>query len=106
MIPRISTKNLRVSSFTPSVNSRISLSTVSLTHSGSNFGFAIDSRKRREFIAKAEESNEGEGTEAVSEDVAETEEATEVEEAKTPWKPRTKLGDVMGVSYNIKCVVL
>ena len=107
MLPRIPSKNLGVSSFTPSVNSRISFSTVSLNHSGSNFGFAIDSRKRRELIAKAEESNEGEDTEeAVTEDVAETEGATEVEEAKTPWKPRTKLGDVMGVSYNIKCVVL
>ncbi|WZZ02123.1 50S ribosomal protein L19-2, chloroplastic-like [Brassica napus] len=95
MLPRIPTKNLRVSSFTPSVNSQISFS---LNHSGSNFGFAIDSRKRREFIAKAEESTEGEDTEeAVMEDVAETEGATEVEEAKTPWKPRTKLGDVMGI---------
>ncbi|CAF2091015.1 BnaA06g35530D [Brassica napus] len=98
MLPRIPTKNLRVSSFIPSLNSQISFSTVSLTHSGSNFGFAIDSRKRREFIAKAEESTEGEDTEeAVTEDVAETEGATEVEEAKTPWKPRTKLGDVMGI---------
>ncbi|RID60405.1 hypothetical protein BRARA_F03563 [Brassica rapa] len=95
MLPRIPTKNLRVSSFTPSVNSQISFS---INHSGSNFGFAIDSRKRREFIAKAEESTEGEDTEeAVMEDVAETEGATEVEEAKTPWKPRTKLGDVMGI---------
>ncbi|XP_009101442.1 50S ribosomal protein L19-2, chloroplastic [Brassica rapa] len=98
MLPRIPSKNLGVSSFTPSVNSRISFSTVSLSHSGSSFGFAIDSRKKREFIAKAEESTEGEDTEeAVTEDVAETEEATEVEEAKTPWKPRTKLGDVMGI---------
>ncbi|CAG7873069.1 unnamed protein product [Brassica rapa] len=98
MLPRIPNKNLRVSSFIPSVNSQISFSTVSLSHSGSSFGFAIDSRKRREFIAKAEESTEGEDTEeAVTEDVAETEEATEVEEAKTPWKPRTKLGDVMGI---------
>ena len=103
MLPRIPTKNLRVSSFTPSVNSQISFS---LNHSGSNFGFAIDSRKRREFIAKAEESTEGEDTEeAVMEDVAETEGATEVEEAKTPWKPRTKLGDVMGVSKNQMCVM-
>ena len=106
MLPRIPSKNLGVSSFTPSVNSRISFSTVSLSHSGSSFGFAIDSRKKREFIAKAEESTEGEDTEeAVTEDVAETEEATEVEEAKTPWKPRTKLGDVMGVSYKISNVL-
>lgn len=104
MIPRIPTKNLGVSSFIPSVNSRISVSRASLKHSISNFGFAMDSRKRREFVAKAEESTEGEDTEAVSEDVAETVEATEVEEDKPPWKPRTKLGDVMGVSYNIKCV--
>ncbi|CAH8388826.1 unnamed protein product [Eruca vesicaria subsp. sativa] len=99
MIPRIPTKNLCVSSFTPSVNSRrIPFSRVSLNHSVSNFGFAIDSRKRREFIAKAEEdSTEGEDTEAVSEDVAESGEATEVVEVKTPWKPRTKLGDVMGI---------
>ena len=98
MIPRIPTKNLGVSSFILSVNSRISVSRVSLKHSISNFGFAMDSRKRREFVAKAEESTDGEGTEAVSEDVAETVESTEVEEAKPPWKPRTKLGDVMGVS--------
>ncbi|KAF2551278.1 hypothetical protein F2Q68_00035967, partial [Brassica cretica] len=97
MIPRIPTKNLGVSSFIPSVNSRISVSRVSLKHSISNFGFAMDSRKRREFVAKAEESTEGEDTEAVSEDVAETVEATEVEEDKPPWKPRTKLGDVMGI---------
>ncbi|KAF8108438.1 hypothetical protein N665_0109s0059 [Sinapis alba] len=98
MIPRIPTKNLCVSSFIPSVNSRLSVSRVFLNHSSSNFGFANDSRKRREFIAKAEEdSTEGEDTESVSEDVAETVEATEVEEAKTLWKPRTKLGDVMGI---------
>ncbi|WZZ73560.1 50S ribosomal protein L19-2, chloroplastic [Brassica napus] len=97
MIPRIPTKNLGVSSFILSVNSRISVSRVSLKHSISNFGFAMDSRKRREFVAKAEESTEGEDTEAVSEDVAETVEATEVEEDKPPWKPRTKLGDVMGI---------
>ncbi|KAJ0252763.1 50S ribosomal protein L19-2 [Hirschfeldia incana] len=99
MIPRIPTsKNLGVSSFQPrasSVNSRVSVSRVFLNHSG-----AIDSRKRREIIPKAEESSEGEGgeTEADVEDVAETvEEAAEVEEAKPPWKPRTKLGDVMGI---------
>ncbi|KAG2261799.1 hypothetical protein Bca52824_068878 [Brassica carinata] len=98
MIPRIPTKNLGVSSSIPSVNSRISFSRLSLNHSGSNFGFATDSRKRRGFIAKAEEdSTEGEDTEAVSEDVADTVEATVAEEAKTPWKPRTKLGDVMGI---------
>ncbi|KAJ0240597.1 50S ribosomal protein L19-2 [Hirschfeldia incana] len=100
MTPRIHTKNLAVSSFIPSVNPpRISVSRVSLNHSISNFGFAIDSRKRRQFIAKAEESSTegGEDTEAVSEDVAETVETIVAEEAKTPWKPRTKLGDVMGI---------
>ncbi|CAN7028303.1 unnamed protein product [Brassica oleracea var. botrytis] len=93
MIPRIpnrSSKSLGVSSFLPrasSVHSRISVSKGFLNHSG-----AIDSRKRREFIAKAEES-----TEADAGVVAETVEAAEVEEAKPPWKPRTKLGDVMGI---------
>lgn len=102
MITRIPSKNLGVSSLIPSVNSRISLSRVSLNHSSSNVGFAIGSRKRREFIAKAEESSTvGEDTEAVPEDVAETVEDNEVEEAKTPWKPRTKLGDVMGVKLKI-----
>ncbi|KAL0693272.1 hypothetical protein Bca4012_060452 [Brassica carinata] len=97
MIPRIPAKNLGVSSFLPrasSVNSRISVSRVLLNHSG-----AIDSRKRREFIARADESTEGGETEADVENVAETVEAAEVEEVKPPWKPRTKLGDVMGVKY-------
>ncbi|KAF2574590.1 hypothetical protein F2Q70_00002300 [Brassica cretica] len=89
-IPNLSSKSLGVSSFLPrasSVSSRISVSKGLLNHSG-----AIDSRKSREFIAKAEES-----TEADAENVAETVEAAEVEEAKPPWKPRTKLGDVMGI---------
>ncbi|KAF8096239.1 hypothetical protein N665_0313s0011 [Sinapis alba] len=93
-IPNLSSKSLGVSSFLPrasSVKSRISVSRVLLNHP-----VAIDSRKRREFIAKAEENTEGE-TEAAVENVAETVETTEVEEAKTPWKPRTKLGDVMGI---------
>lgn len=104
-IPTLSSKNLRVSSLLPrssSVSSRLSVSRVFLNHSDSNFGFAIDSRKRREFIAKAEESTEGE-TEAVVENVVETGEeedgeATAAEEAKSPRKPRIKLGDIMGVS--------
>ncbi|CAN6867293.1 unnamed protein product [Brassica oleracea] len=93
-IPNLSSKSLGVSSFLPrasSVHSRISVSKGFLNHSG-----AIDSRKRRELIAKAEESTDGK-TEADVEDVAETVEAAEVEEAKPPWKPRTKLGDVMGI---------
>lgn len=104
MLPRISSsssKNLGVSSFLPrasSVNSRLSVSRVFINHSG----FAIDSRKRREFIVKAEESTEGE-TEAVVENAVETEaegegEATVAEEAKPPRKTRVKLGDIMGVS--------
>ncbi|KFK31392.1 hypothetical protein AALP_AA6G105900 [Arabis alpina] len=103
MVPRIpilSSKNLGLSSFPPrasSVNSRLSVSMVFLNHSGSNF---IGTKKRREFIAKAEESSEGE-TEAVVENVDETGEedveATVAEEAKSPWKPRVKLGDVMGI---------
>ncbi|KAF3565293.1 hypothetical protein DY000_02013703 [Brassica cretica] len=67
-IPNLSSKSLGVSSFLPRAS------------------------KSREFIAKAEES-----TEADAENVAETVEAAEVEEAKPPWKPRTKLGDVMGI---------
>ncbi|CAN6972031.1 hypothetical protein IGI04_035041 [Brassica rapa subsp. trilocularis] len=94
-IPNLSSRSSGVSSFLPrassSVNSRISVSRGFLNQSG-----AIDSRKRREFIAKAEESTDGE-TEADVENVAETVEAAEVEEAKPPWKPRTKLGDVMGI---------
>ncbi|KFK23438.1 hypothetical protein AALP_AAs67888U000300 [Arabis alpina] len=70
---------------------------VFLNHSGSNF---IDTKKRREFIAKAEESSEGE-TETVVENVDETGEedveAVVAEEAKCPWKLRVKLGDVMGI---------
>jgi len=108
MIPRtpsFSSKNLGVSSILPrasSVNSRLSVSRVFLNHSSSNFGFAIDSKKRKEFIAKAEESTEGE-TEAVVENAVETEaegegEATvAAEEAKPPWKTRVKLGDIMGL---------
>ena len=84
------------------MNSRLSVSRVFLNHSSSNFGFAIDSKKRKEFIAKAEESTEGE-TEAVVENAVETEaegegEATvAAEEAKPPWKTRVKLGDIMGL---------
>lgn len=99
-IPTLSSNNLGVSSFLPrasSVSSRISVSGVFLNHSGSNF---IDTRKRRDFIAKAEESSEGK-TDAVVENVDETGdevEATVAEEAKSPRKPRVKLGDIMGVS--------
>ncbi|ESQ39869.1 hypothetical protein EUTSA_v10001011mg [Eutrema salsugineum] len=105
MTPKIhtfSSKNLGVSSFLPRalpLNSRLSVSRVFLNHSSSGFGYAIDSRKRREFIAKAEESTEGEAG-AVVENVAETEdevEATEAEEAKPQRKPRIKLGDIMGI---------
>ncbi|CAL9241501.1 unnamed protein product [Arabidopsis halleri] len=99
-IPTFSSKNLGFSSILPrasSINSRLS---VSMNHCSSNFGFAIDSKKRRELIAKAEESTEGE-TEAVVENVVETEgegEATVAEEeAKTPRKARVKLGDIMGI---------
>lgn len=95
-IPNFSSKTLGVSSFLPrtsSFKSNLSVST------GSNFDFVINTRKRREFIVKAEESTEGE-TKSVVEN-AETEdevEATVAEEAKPPRKPRTKLGDVMGVT--------
>ncbi|KAG7536097.1 Ribosomal protein L19 [Arabidopsis suecica] len=101
-IPTFSSKNLGVSSIlarASSINSRLS---VSMNHCSSNFGFAIDSKKRREFIAKAEESTEGE-TEAVVENAVETEtegegEATVAEEeAKPPRKTRVKLGDIMGL---------
>ncbi|EOA13939.1 hypothetical protein CARUB_v10027056mg [Capsella rubella] len=105
-IPTFSSKNFGVSSILPrasSLNSRLSVSRVLLNYSGSNFGFPIDSKKRREFIVKAEESTEGE-TEAVVENAAETEaegdgegEASAVEEAKPPRKTRVKLGDVMGI---------
>ncbi|VVB08232.1 unnamed protein product [Arabis nemorensis] len=94
-IPTLSSNNLGVSSFLPRA-SRLSLSRGFLNHSGSNF---IDTRKRKEFIVKAEESSEGE-TEAVVENVAETGEdveATVAEEAKSPRKPRVKLGDIMGI---------
>ncbi|XP_010481350.1 PREDICTED: 50S ribosomal protein L19-2, chloroplastic [Camelina sativa] len=107
MIPRIpssSSKNFGVSSFLPrasSVSSKLSVSRVFLSHSGSNFGFPIDSKKRREFIAKAEESTEGE-TEPVVENAVETVaegegEPNVAEEAKPPRKTRVKLGDVMGI---------
>ncbi|KFK23055.1 hypothetical protein AALP_AAs49758U000200 [Arabis alpina] len=68
-------------------------------------GISVDfeffsSTKRREFIAKAEESSEGE-TETVVENIDESGEedveADVAEEAKSPWKPRVKLGDVMGI---------
>jgi hypothetical protein len=50
------------------------------------------------------ESNPEAGEEAsaeaeVAENVEETEAEVESEEAKTPWKPRVKLGDVMGVIH-------
>lgn len=102
MIPRIptfSSKNLGVSSILPRASSSKSRLSVSTNHSSSNFGFAIDSKKRREFIVRAEESTEGE-TEAVVENAveAEAEAAVAEEEAKPPRKTRVKLGDIMGVS--------
>lgn len=107
MIPRNptqSSKNLGFSSFlscAPSMNSLPSVSKLSLNQSGSKFGFSIDTRVRKEFIARAEDSPaEAESEEAVGE-IADTEgnveEIVEAGEAKSPWKPRVKLGDVMGV---------
>ncbi|CAE6190920.1 unnamed protein product [Arabidopsis arenosa] len=104
MIPRNptqSSKNLGFSSFlscAPSMNSRTSVSRLSLNHSGSKFGFSFDTRVRNEFIVRAEEGNtEAESEEAVTE-IADTEgNVEEVGEAKPTRKLRIKLGDVMGI---------
>jgi hypothetical protein len=46
------------------------------------------------------EAGEGASAEAeVVENVEATEAEVESEEAKSPWKPRVKLGDVMGVIH-------
>ncbi|KAG7547168.1 Ribosomal protein L19 [Arabidopsis suecica] len=99
--PSQSSKNLGFSSFVscaPSVNSRTSVSRLSLNHSGSKFGFSLDTRVRKEFIVRVEEGNtEAESEEAVAE-IADTEgNVEEVGEAKSQRKPRIKLGDVMGI---------
>ncbi|CAH8276275.1 unnamed protein product [Arabidopsis lyrata] len=99
--PTQSSKNLGFSSFlscAPSMNSRISVSRLSLNHSSSKFGFSLDTRVRKEFIVRVEEGNtEAESEEAVAE-IADTEgNVEEVGEAKPQRKPRIKLGDVMGI---------
>ena len=104
MIPRNptqSSKNLGFSSFlscAPSMDSRISVSRLSLNHPGSKFGFSLDTRVRNEFIVRAEEGNtEAESEEFVAE-ITDTEgNVEEVVEAKPTRKPRIKLGDVMGI---------
>lgn len=100
MIPRNptqSSKNLGFSSFlscAPSMNTRLSVSRVSLNQPGSKFGFSLDTKVRREFIVRADDNN----TEAESVESVDTEEdVAESGEAKPPRKPRIKLGDIMGV---------
>ncbi|CAB78759.1 hypothetical protein [Arabidopsis thaliana] len=80
------------------MDSRISVSRLSLNHPGSKFGFSLDTRVRNEFIVRAEEGNtEAESEEFVAE-IADTEgNVEEVVEAKPTRKPRIKLGDVMGI---------
>ncbi|XP_010529983.1 PREDICTED: 50S ribosomal protein L19-2, chloroplastic-like [Tarenaya hassleriana] len=109
--PMPSSRNLGFSSFLsrgPTTNHRMSVS----RGSGSNFGFSVDSRAKREFIVRAEENPEGEA-EASMDVIAESEtpegevegnvevegEAAEAvaEEEKPPRKPRVKLGDIMGI---------
>ncbi|EOA17379.1 hypothetical protein CARUB_v10005667mg [Capsella rubella] len=98
-----SSKNLGFSSFlscAPSRDSRVSVSRLSLNHSGSKFGFSLDTRVRKEFIVRAEDNAEAESEQAVGE-IADTEgnvdEVVESGEAKATRKPRIKLGDVMGI---------
>lgn len=97
MIPRNptqSSKKLGCSSFlscAPTMNSRLTVSRLSLNHPGSKFGVSLDTtRARREVIVRAEEAE----SEEAGDVIADTE---EVVEAKPERKPRTKLGDVMGV---------
>ncbi|VVB13177.1 unnamed protein product [Arabis nemorensis] len=73
------------------MNSRLSVSRLSLNQPGSKFGFSLDTKVRREFIVRAEDNN----TEAESVDTEE-EEVVESGEAKSPRKPRIKLGDIWG----------
>ncbi|CAA7024896.1 unnamed protein product [Microthlaspi erraticum] len=98
MIPRNPTK-LGISSFlscAPTMNSRLTVSSLSLNHTGSKFGISLDTtRARREFIVRAEEA-EAESEEA-GDVIADTEAVVEAGEAKPQWKARTKLGDVMGI---------
>uniref|UniRef100_A0A1J3E8E2 50S ribosomal protein L19-1, chloroplastic n=1 Tax=Noccaea caerulescens TaxID=107243 RepID=A0A1J3E8E2_NOCCA len=93
MIPRNPTK-LGFASFlscAPTMNSSLTVSRLSLNHRGSKFGVSLEtSRARREFIVRAEEAE----SEEAGDVSANTE---EVVEAKPERKPRTKLGDVMGI---------
>ncbi|ESQ55668.1 hypothetical protein EUTSA_v10026152mg [Eutrema salsugineum] len=108
MIPRNptqSSKNLGFSSFlscAPSMNSRLSVSRLSLNHPGSKLGFSNDTKVRREFIVRAEENPKGESESVEAVDGTDdtegnVEEVVETGEAKPARKPRIKLGDVMGI---------
>lgn len=107
MIPRNPTqpsKKLGLSSFlscAPSMNPPpLSISRLSLSHSVPKSSFSLHTKARREVLVRAEDNPEGE---AVDDANAATEgnvdDVVETSEAKAPRKPRVKLGDVMGVSY-------
>ncbi|XP_010434648.1 PREDICTED: 50S ribosomal protein L19-1, chloroplastic-like [Camelina sativa] len=100
--PTQSSKKLGFSTFlscAPSMDS--SFSKLSLNHSGSKFGFSLDTKVRKEFIVRAEDNAEAEPEEAAVDEIADAEgnveEVVEVGEAKPMRKPRIKLGDVMGI---------
>lgn len=62
----------------------------------------ISAPAKRSFVVRADsnpEAEEGNAEAEVVESVDETEAEVKSEEAKSPWKARVKLGDVMGVIH-------
>ncbi|KAE8055856.1 hypothetical protein FH972_012671 [Carpinus fangiana] len=94
-------KKLGCSTCISSRPSLFSSSRVSWSSIGWNLSPVISAPAKPSFVVRAE-SNPEAGEEAsanaeVAENVVETEAEVESEEAKSPWKPRVKLGDVMGI---------
>lgn len=95
-----------------------SISRVSSSSPGPSFTPIVAAIGKRVFVARAESNSEGEVESAENAEESEAiavEEASEVKaegeaegeavlesvETKPPWKPRAKLGDIMGVLYLI-----
>ncbi|KAG2315305.1 hypothetical protein Bca52824_018427 [Brassica carinata] len=81
----------------PSMNPRLSVSRLSLSHSVSKSSSSLGTKARREVLVRAEGEGEGEPEEAVAATEGNVDDVVEASEAKAPRKPRVKLGDVMGI---------
>jgi len=94
-------KKLGFSTRVSRLPSSFSSSRVSWSSSGWNFSPIISAPAKPSFVVRVQSNPEAEeevNAEAeVAENVEETEAEVKSEEPKTPWKPRVKLGDVMGI---------